>query len=100
MVAVVDVRMPGGGVEAIQAIRQVSPQTAIVVYTAYADPVTEREMRAAGAFALVAKGDRRAGIVQAIWAAAETTRDDPRITSEPGGTPSFPSIRAISEDNP
>src|SRR3954452_23173594 len=46
-VAVVDVRMPAGGVEAVRLIKDGSPETAVVVYTAFADPVLEREVRAA-----------------------------------------------------
>jgi DNA-binding NarL/FixJ family response regulator len=75
MVAVVDVRMPWGGVEAIEAIRASSPDTAIVVYTAYGDPVTEREMRLAGACQFLVKGDRRSGVVDVITAAAADRTD-------------------------
>jgi DNA-binding NarL/FixJ family response regulator len=39
--ALLDVRMPrGSGVEVARAARQMSPETAIVLYTAFADPAT------------------------------------------------------------
>ena len=70
VVAVVDVRMPAGGVEAVQRIHERSPNTAIVVYTAFADPVLERQVLAAGASSFALKGDRRADIVGTIEAVA------------------------------
>ena len=73
VVAVVDVRMPAGGVEAVRLIRERSPHTAIVVYTAFADPVLERQVLAAGASSFALKGDRRADIVGTIEAAASTS---------------------------
>ena len=70
VVAVVDVRMPAGGVEAVRLIRERSPRTAIVVYTAFADAVLERQVLAAGASSFALKGDRRADIVGTIEAVA------------------------------
>jgi DNA-binding NarL/FixJ family response regulator len=55
-VAVVDVRMPGGGGRAVSAIRECSPDTAIVVCTSYDDAHTRRAMYDAGADAFVVKG--------------------------------------------
>lgn len=72
-VAVVDVRMPGGGVEAVVAVHSTSPATAVVVYTAFADPVLERQLRDAGATTFALKGDRRTDIIREIEAAASTT---------------------------
>ena len=54
--AVVDVMMPGGGVAAIAAIREASPRTAVVVYTARADRRTRERMLGAGAVEVVVKG--------------------------------------------
>jgi DNA-binding NarL/FixJ family response regulator len=68
-VAVVDVRMPAGGVEAVRRILDGSPETAVVVYTAFSDPVLERQVLAAGASSFALKGDRNADIVGTIEAA-------------------------------
>lgn len=55
-VAVVDVMMPGGGSEAIAAIREVSPLTLVVVYTARSDRRTAERMLEAGAELVIVKG--------------------------------------------
>jgi DNA-binding NarL/FixJ family response regulator len=73
-VAVVDVRMPAGGVEAVRRILEGSPDTAVVVYTAFSDPVLERQVLAAGAMSFALKGDRKADIVGTIEAAASESR--------------------------
>ena len=73
-VAVVDVRMPSGGVEAVRAVHATSPKTAVVVYTAFADPVLERQLLAAGATTFAVKGDRRTDIIRTIEAAASDAR--------------------------
>ena len=72
-VAVVDVRMPSGGVDAVRAVRATSPSTAVVVYTAFADPVLERQLLEAGATTFAIKGDRRTDIIRTIEAAASLT---------------------------
>ena len=54
--AIVDVMMPGGGEAAITAIHQVSPQTAVVVYTARSDRRTRTRMLEAGAVGVITKG--------------------------------------------
>ena len=71
-VAVVDVRMPSGGLEAVREVQATSPDTAIVVYTAFADPVLERQLLAAGATTFAVKGDRHTDIIRTIEAAAST----------------------------
>ena len=50
-----------------------SPETAVVVYTAFADPVLERQVLAAGAQSFALKGDRNADIVGTIEALASGT---------------------------
>ena len=72
-VAGVDVRMPKGGIEAIREVRTTSPDTAVVVYTAFADPVLERQLLDAGATTFAVKGDRATDIILTIEAAASTT---------------------------
>jgi DNA-binding NarL/FixJ family response regulator len=55
--AVVDVRMPGGGgVEACQRIRAGSPATCVVALSAFSTPSLQRRMAAAGAAAYLTKG--------------------------------------------
>ncbi len=54
--AVVDVRMPGGGPSAVVAIRASSPKTLVLACTSYDDSYTRSSMREAGAHAFVVKG--------------------------------------------
>ena len=56
-VAVLDYRMPGGGVHAAQEIRRLSPSTAVVGLSAYGDPGTAARMLGAGARELLVKGE-------------------------------------------
>ena len=55
-VAVVDVRMPNGDTTAVDSIRDASPDTVIVIYTALADRRTRERLLGAGAAAVVVKG--------------------------------------------
>ncbi len=56
-VAVVDVKMPGGGgPAAVRGIRAASPGTAVLALSAYDDQGSRSAMRAAGAAAYVVKG--------------------------------------------
>ena len=54
--AVVDVMMPGGGVDAVAAIRAASPGTVVAAYTARSDRRTREQLLAAGAVEVFAKG--------------------------------------------
>lgn len=54
--AVVDVRMPGGGPPAVNAIRAASPATIVLVCTSHDDHHTRAAMAEAGAHAFVVKG--------------------------------------------
>jgi DNA-binding NarL/FixJ family response regulator len=54
--AVVDVRMPGGGAAAITGIRACSPDTVVLVCSSYDDRHTRRTMVDAGASGYVVKG--------------------------------------------
>jgi PAS domain S-box-containing protein len=69
-VAVVDVRMPGGGPRAAAGIREVSPATRIVALSAYEDQATVVSMLRAGAVAFLVKGISPAEVVEAIRRAA------------------------------
>ncbi len=57
--AVVDLMMPGGGVDAIEAIRAASPATAVVVYTAQSNRRTRHHLLHAGAADVIVKGGER-----------------------------------------
>lgn len=69
-VALVDVRMPGGGVNAAREIRTCSPQTRVIAFTAHDDRATVLEMLEAGAVGYVVKGGKIDAIVEAIAQAA------------------------------
>jgi DNA-binding NarL/FixJ family response regulator len=71
-VAVVDVRMPGGGgLQAIRGIRQSSPGTRIVAYSAADDRTQISRILGAGADRYVVKGARADQLLEAILATAE-----------------------------
>jgi len=66
-VAILDVKMPGGGgVRAAEGIRVVSPGTRIVALSAWDDGETMRRMRRAGASGYVVKGAAPDDIIGAI----------------------------------
>ena len=69
-VALVDVRMPGGGAKAARGIKGVSPATQVVALSAYEDKVTVLELLDAGAVAYLVKGISPAEIVEALHRAA------------------------------
>lgn len=54
--AVIDVRMPHGGAEAVLAIKEASPSTIVAAYTTQTDRRTRERMLEAGATAVFAKG--------------------------------------------
>jgi EAL domain-containing protein (putative c-di-GMP-specific phosphodiesterase class I)/DNA-binding NarL/FixJ family response regulator len=82
-VALVGVRMPGGGVQAAREIRSCSPKTRVLAFTAHNDPANVLEMLEAGAVGYVVKGNSIDGIVDEVVQAAagksslsvEVTRD-------------------------
>jgi PAS domain S-box-containing protein len=69
-VALVDVRMPGGGAKAARGIKGVSPATQVVALSAYEDKATVLELLDAGAVAYLVKGIPPAEIVEALHRAA------------------------------
>ena len=70
-VALVDVRMPGGGgLRATREIRAASPRTRVIALSAYEDRRTVLQMLGAGAVAYLVKGTDPSEIVRAIIRAA------------------------------
>lgn len=65
-VAVLDLRMPGGGADAIAELRRVCPDVRIVVWTASMDDGLWRRALEAGAETVVLKGDPVAGLLDRI----------------------------------
>jgi signal transduction histidine kinase len=66
-VALLDVKMPGGGgPRASRAIRSLSPETRVVALSAYEDRATVLEMLRAGAAGYLVKGASAGEIVEAI----------------------------------
>jgi DNA-binding NarL/FixJ family response regulator len=84
--ALVDFRMPRlGGLELVQALREASPETRIVIYTADADQSLAREVLEAGATALVLKEAPLSDIVRALETAlAGRSYLDPALGGTPG----------------
>jgi DNA-binding NarL/FixJ family response regulator len=73
-VALLDVRMPGGGGEAARGIRLVSPATRILAHSAFDDARSVTAMLAAGAEGLIAKGTDGDEIVARVLAAGQEVR--------------------------
>jgi PAS domain S-box-containing protein len=69
-IALVDVRMPGGGVEVVRGIRECSPATCVLALSAYDDQKTVIEMLSAGAVGYLVKGTSPTEIVEAMRRAA------------------------------
>jgi len=69
-IALVDVRMPGGGVEVVRGITEYSPATRVLALSAYDDQKTVIEMMSAGAVGYLVKGTSPTEIVEAMRRAA------------------------------
>jgi DNA-binding NarL/FixJ family response regulator len=65
-VALVDVRMPGGGPSAARGIKQRSPRTSVLAFSAHDDARTMQEMYDAGADGYIVKGANVTAIVASI----------------------------------
>ena len=65
-VALIDVRMPGGGPRATRGIKQRSPHTSVLAFSAHDDALTMQEMYDAGADGYLVKGSTVAEIVASI----------------------------------
>jgi DNA-binding NarL/FixJ family response regulator len=70
-VAILDVRMPGGGPEAARGIRLHSPATRIIAHSAFDDVASSNAMLAAGAGEYIVKGAGVRRILGSVLAAAD-----------------------------
>jgi DNA-binding NarL/FixJ family response regulator len=71
-VAIVDVRMPGGGALAAREIRRLSPGTSVIAFSGSNDPGTMLEMQEAGASGYLVKGSPTDTILASIEEAARS----------------------------
>jgi PAS domain S-box-containing protein len=69
-IALVDVRMPGGGAEIVRATKDRSPTTRALALSAYDDQATVIQMLSAGAVGYVVKGTSPTEILEAVSRAA------------------------------
>ncbi|HEX8968561.1 MAG TPA: response regulator transcription factor [Chloroflexota bacterium] len=69
-VAVLDVRMPGGGIEATRRINEAAPNVAVLVLSQYDDTAYLREALVAGASGYALKRSSGAELVEAICTVA------------------------------
>lgn len=65
-VAILDVRMPGGGAWAAREIRRLSPRTRVMAFSAYGDSGSVDEMRRVGVQEYLLKGLPNTDIVAAV----------------------------------
>jgi len=91
-VAVLDLNMPGGsGLEAIPALRESTPETAIVVLTMQDDPAFAREALRGGALGFVLKEAADEELLEAVKLAARgETYLNPRLGARLAAQPPAP----------
>ena len=78
-VAVLDIKMPGGGLQAAQRIGRLSPRTKILALTAYADRSAVLAMLRAGARGYLLKGSGAGDVLDAIH---RVSRDEGVLSGE------------------
>ena len=83
--ALVDVRMPGGGPAAARNIREASPQTKVIALSSHDDAVSVRLMLAAGAVSYVVKGTPAEELIETMRSVLEPRRVAPERAM--GGPP-------------
>jgi DNA-binding NarL/FixJ family response regulator len=93
-VALLDFRMPRlAGVELLLKLRDVSPETRLVVYTADADEGVVRDALGAGANAIVLKESPLADLLRALTTVVEgSTYVDPALAALGIGEPGTPTL--------
>lgn len=84
-VAIVDVRMPGGGAETAREVLDRSPDTRILAFSAHHDNGSMREMEKAGALEYVVKGAPIREIVAAVRRVGSAPSPDGPIPDDPAG---------------
>lgn len=77
-VALVDVRMPGGGATAARGMKLRSPATSVLAFSAHDDALTMQAMYDAGADGYVVKGSSVTEIITSIQHAASGAISVPR----------------------
>lgn len=83
-IALVDVRMPGGGPAAARGIREASPETRVIALSSHDDALSVRRMLAAGALSYVIKGTPSEELLEVMRAAvAPPRRSAPRTLTGP-----------------
>ena len=92
-VAVLDLNMPGGSsLEAIPALRESTPETAIVILTMQDDPAFAREALQGGALGFVLKEAADEELLEAVEAAARGERYlNPKVGARLAAAPPAPS---------
>lgn len=75
--AIVDVRMPGGGPQAVRGIREHAPNTKILAFSAHASDEAVEAMRRAGADHYLLKSTSVRDIVAAIHTLVHPAADQP-----------------------
>lgn len=70
-VAIVDVRMPGGGSEAARGIRLRSPRTRVIAHSAFDDVASRNALLAAGAHEYIVKGASVVRLLDSVLIAAD-----------------------------
>ena len=73
-VAIVDIRMPGGGAGLLRAIRELAPATRILVLSAAGEREIVMEMMASGANGYLIKGELPVKVVEGLRAVVDGQR--------------------------
>jgi two-component system, NarL family, response regulator NreC len=106
-VAILDVRMPGGGLEATERIKRETPEVAVLLLSQYDDPAYLRAALIAGASGYALKRSSGAELVEAIRAVARgemylhpslaRVLVQDALASRHGGAPAGVAHEALSE---
>ncbi len=99
-VAVLDVRMPGGGgPRAAAEIRRLSPETRAIAFSAYQDRTSVLSMLDAGAVGYLVKGAPNAEITATIRSAGEEARGKGRLDEQPREERAGDKLRVLVADD-
>lgn len=84
-VAIIDVRMPGGGAATAREVHDRSPDTQILAFSAHHDNGAIREMEQAGALEYVVKGASIRDIVSAVRRVGTAESPDDLVPDDTAG---------------